>query len=114
MGEQACYVLGRNEDQCDFGLAHPSISRQHAAIVHDKNAQLMLMDLGSAQGTFVNGKEIEPNTPCALNGLYCHHTHRTSMKGQGALTPCSCVSIQTEIAFNSVRARGPITFVTSR
>jgi pSer/pThr/pTyr-binding forkhead associated (FHA) protein len=68
VGRQACFVLGRNEDVCDFGMQHPSISRQHAAVVHDKEGRVNILDLGSAQGTFVNGKEIEPNEPHALNG----------------------------------------------
>lgn len=68
VGRQACYVLGRNEDVCDFGMQHPSISRQHAAVVHDKQGLVNVLDLGSAQGTFVNGKEIKPNEPHVLNG----------------------------------------------
>lgn len=66
VGPKSCYVLGRSEELSDIWLQHPSISRQHAAIVHDKNEQICLVDLDSAQGTFVNGKEIEPNAPQAL------------------------------------------------
>ncbi|RHY04823.1 hypothetical protein DYB38_003025 [Aphanomyces astaci] len=62
IGQQACYVLGRNADVCDFELAHPSISRQHAAIVHTKAGTLEVMDLESAQGTTVDGVELSgPN-----------------------------------------------------
>lgn len=70
VGRQACYVLGRNEDLCDFGLQHPSVSRQHAAIVHDRDGAVKVLDLGSAQGTFVNGEEIEPNKPRVLQGTH--------------------------------------------
>lgn len=68
IGQQACYVLGRNEDTCDFGLQHPSVSRQHAAVVHDREGRVCVLDLGSAQGTFVNGEEIEADEPRALQG----------------------------------------------
>ncbi|RLN59699.1 hypothetical protein BBJ29_006531 [Phytophthora kernoviae] len=66
VSSQACYVLGRSEDQCDVWLQHPSVSRQHAAIIHDKNQQIYVMDLDSAQGTFVNGEEIKPKEPYKL------------------------------------------------
>ncbi|KAE9031243.1 WD repeat-containing protein 70 [Phytophthora rubi] len=66
VGQRSCYVLGRSEELSDVWLQHPSISRQHAAIVHDKHEQICLMDLGSAQGTFVNDREIEPNEPREL------------------------------------------------
>ncbi|RLN96911.1 hypothetical protein BBJ28_00003373, partial [Nothophytophthora sp. Chile5] len=71
VGPKACYVLGRNEDACDVSLQHPSISRQHAAIVHDKQAHITLLDLGSAQGSFVNGEEIEPHEPRTLKPGDC-------------------------------------------
>ncbi|TMW55968.1 hypothetical protein Poli38472_008616 [Pythium oligandrum] len=66
IGRQACYLLGRNEDVCDYPLDHPSISRQHAVIVHNRDGDVTVMDLDSAQGSFVNGKEIEPNKPRVL------------------------------------------------
>jgi pSer/pThr/pTyr-binding forkhead associated (FHA) protein len=66
VGARSCYVLGRSEDQSDVWLQHPSISRQHAAVAHNEQGQVCLVDLGSAQGTFVNGQEIEPNKPRPL------------------------------------------------
>ncbi|RHY30420.1 hypothetical protein DYB32_004330 [Aphanomyces invadans] len=58
IGQQACTVLGRNTDVCDFELAHPSISRQHAAIVHTKSGTVEVVDLESAQGTVVDGETL--------------------------------------------------------
>ncbi|ETW03565.1 hypothetical protein H310_04979 [Aphanomyces invadans] len=58
IGQQACTVLGRNTDVCDFELAHPSISRQHAAIVHTKAGTVEVVDLESAQGTVVDGETL--------------------------------------------------------
>ncbi|KAL4155115.1 hypothetical protein PRNP1_007229 [Phytophthora ramorum] len=66
VGPRSCSVLGRSEELSDVWLQHPSISRQHAAIVHDKRERICLVDLDSAQGTFVNDKEIEPNEPLEL------------------------------------------------
>ncbi|DAZ98133.1 TPA: hypothetical protein N0F65_003119 [Lagenidium giganteum] len=66
IGEQAVYLLGRNEDMCHYGLQHPSISRRHAAITHSENGQITIMDLSSAQGTMVNDKEIAPEEPVKL------------------------------------------------
>lgn len=68
LGERACTVLGRREDICDYEMPHPSISRQHVALVHDKQGCINVLDLGSAQGSFVNGKEIEAETPVGLKG----------------------------------------------
>jgi pSer/pThr/pTyr-binding forkhead associated (FHA) protein len=69
LGQQACIVLGRREDVCDYELQHPSISRQHAALIHDKHEQINVLDLGSSQGTFVNDREIEPEKPVVLEGM---------------------------------------------
>ncbi|EQC41201.1 hypothetical protein SDRG_01177 [Saprolegnia diclina VS20] len=58
IGQQACTVFGRNSDVCDVELAHETISRQHAAIVHTKTGSIEIMDLGSAQGTTVDGEPL--------------------------------------------------------
>lgn len=51
IGMRAVITFGRNEHVCDIGLAHQSISRQHAVVVHDKQGHVQLMDLGSTHGT---------------------------------------------------------------
>ena len=57
------FFLGRQEDCVDFVMAHPSISRVHAAIHYrTRDGALMLVDLGSAQGTLVNKKACTPGT----------------------------------------------------
>ena len=53
LAEKSVYIFGRNPD-CDVQLQHPTSSRKHAALVHDgAEDKIYLVDLGSAQGTFI-------------------------------------------------------------
>ncbi len=49
-------VVGRSHD-CDFPILDPSISRRHTEVSY-QDGQARLRDLGSSNGTFVNGKRI--------------------------------------------------------
>lgn len=49
-------VVGR-EPQCEIAIDNLGISRQHCALV-TKGDAFVVQDLGSANGTFVNGKKI--------------------------------------------------------
>lgn len=51
------HLAGRSEE-ADIQLADESISRRHARI-HNTDAGLMVEDLGSSNGTFVQGRRIE-------------------------------------------------------
>ena len=54
------FLIGRAADQDDGKLADdPEISRSHARISRRAGDQLAIEDLGSTNGTFVNGKRIE-------------------------------------------------------
>lgn len=57
-------VLGRSLD-CDIALVSPEVARQHARLELDKAQQLYVEDLGSSNGTVVNGKRI--HQPQALH-----------------------------------------------
>ncbi len=50
-GEES--VIGRS-DYCSILIAHPSVSRLHASITHTVEGTV-IRDLGSRNGTFVNG-----------------------------------------------------------
>ena len=50
------HVIGR-EAGCDFTISSDSISRRHAQL-ELREGQLLVTDLGSANGTFVNGRRV--------------------------------------------------------
>jgi len=68
---QSAYLLGRDRKVADIPLDHPSCSKQHAVLQYrlvpytrpdqtqGKRVQLYVMDLNSANGTFVNNSKIE-------------------------------------------------------
>lgn len=58
-------VIGR-DSSADFTLAEPGISRRHARLVPD-GSRLMLEDLGSTNGTSVNGKSLREGARVALS-----------------------------------------------
>ncbi|MBI2804914.1 MAG: SpoIIE family protein phosphatase [Planctomycetes bacterium] len=52
-------ILGRNTD-CDIPLTGKQVSRQHAHIDR-RDARYYLQDLGSSNGTYLNGKRLTPH-----------------------------------------------------
>ena len=56
------YTLGRNLDVVEIPLEHASCSRQHAKIERDGAGSVFVTDLGSAQGTYLDGAR-EPLPP---------------------------------------------------
>lgn len=69
---QSAYLLGRDRKVADVPLDHPSCSKQHAVLQYrlvaytredgstGRKVQLYVIDLNSANGTFVNNSRIEP------------------------------------------------------
>ncbi len=58
---QGKVVIGRSPD-CDIKIDNPAISRNHAAIEFS-NEQYLLSDMGSSNGTFLNGDAVTEPKP---------------------------------------------------
>ncbi|XP_063534488.1 smad nuclear-interacting protein 1 isoform X2 [Cydia strobilella] len=68
---QSCFLIGRDKKVVDIALEHPSISKQHAALQYrctpftrpdgtqGRRVRPYVIDLDSANGTFVNNKKVE-------------------------------------------------------
>lgn len=70
--QEGLNVLGRSQN-CDITIVSPSVSKQHAQI-EVKNSNLIITDMGSRNGTFVNGVQIRktslsPHDKVALNDV---------------------------------------------
>ena len=59
-------VIGRAADQCDFVVAHPTVSRRHARLRIAGEA-LQVEDLGSTNGTRVGEQALRANEAVALH-----------------------------------------------
>jgi len=67
IGEKEFYLIGKLPDLCDIVLDHSSISRKHAIIQHKVDDEVYVYDLGSANGTRVNKREIPGRMFVKLN-----------------------------------------------
>lgn len=65
MGAPEGMSIGRAGDQCDLVLPHATASRRHARLALKGDA-LVIEDLGSTNGTAVNGTIIKPGEPVSL------------------------------------------------
>ena len=59
---QGISVIGRQNDRVNIHLDHPHVSRLHARVTAMGN-QITIEDLGSANGTYVNGMRIGKSVP---------------------------------------------------
>lgn len=63
---QGAYEVGREGDDVQIQIQVPTISARHALLRLDESNVLTVMDLGSTNGTLLNGKEIEPRVETAV------------------------------------------------
>ena len=56
------FVIGRSEG-CDLVLPDPTVSARHAELSVDATGSVTLLDLGSRNGTFVNGRQVYERVP---------------------------------------------------
>ena len=64
--DQISNIIGRDTEST-IVLNHPSISKKHAKIDYDTNANTaFLIDLNSTHGTFINDKKLSPNQSIQL------------------------------------------------
>ncbi len=61
-------VIGR-DPACEVHLDHPSVSRRHAEIRRQPDGSFVIRDLGSANGTFVDGQRIVAWRPLAKGAV---------------------------------------------
>ncbi len=55
--DKSPFIIGRSEN-CDISLIKDTVSRTHAEVTID-NERLFIKDLGSTNGTFINGEAIK-------------------------------------------------------
>ncbi len=60
-------VAGRHID-CGIPIPDPKVSRNHAEFVPEADGQFSIIDVGSSNGTLVNGIQLPPSQPRLLSG----------------------------------------------
>src|SRR5438093_1073026 len=76
-------VIGRDQD-CDVPLDDTRVSRRHARLRVDATGTATLEDLGSTNGTFVNGRRIEGATVVHEGDSISIGNSRTTLAGDAA------------------------------
>ena len=51
-------VIGRDRTAADFVLDHPHVSKRHARLTPTDDGHAVVTDLGSSNGTYVNGRRV--------------------------------------------------------
>jgi adenylate cyclase len=59
-------VIGRDSSQCDVVLMNTSVSRRHARLSVGRGSTLQIEDIGSTNGTSINGERIATGVPHPL------------------------------------------------
>ncbi|GBG29231.1 Nuclear inhibitor of protein phosphatase 1 [Hondaea fermentalgiana] len=124
LDDHTYFMFGRSPKVCAEGhgytINHPSLSRQHAVIVHGNDETLYIIDLDSPAGTWVNKERLQPYCPKLLENANIlklgHSTRRYVVRlfpmqcklraRQRAGSSCSA-SFLTEANLNKLRVSTP-------
>ena len=74
-------TIGRNSD-CDIILDSETVSRYHASVRILKDGTYSIKDLGSRNGTFINGKKVKGITKISLTDKIYIGRHQLSLRGE--------------------------------
>lgn len=58
--QEGVFALGREQEQADIIIPLPTVSSRHAMVKVEEGNAVWVTDLGSTNGTYVDGVEIEP------------------------------------------------------
>ena len=78
-------MLGRGTD-CDLRLVDPGVSRHHAEL-RVEDDEVVLVDLGSTNGTFVNGEPVTARLTHRRHTRHAWADHPGVPPGRCILTP---------------------------
>lgn len=125
-------VIGRDATQCDITFELAVVSRQHASLDFDAESNATITDLGSSNGTFVNGERVTrcrlkdgdsigfgPQGLVALTFRAATRNAGASPEGkEGAVSSCESAALRRQVAAsaqlatansNPARARAGVT-----
>lgn len=77
-------IIGR-DPACDYPLPYPTLSWRHAEITRE-NGHFHVTDLGSRNGTFVNGVRCTAKTILAPGAEFSLGAFRFTLEGSGTFT----------------------------
>lgn len=63
------YIIGTDAKNCDIIFQDVSVSRQHARLTLDEDGKITLKDLGSSNGTIINGEKLQNEIVLDINTL---------------------------------------------
>lgn len=62
-------TAGRNPDGNDIVISDPMVSRYHFQILQDDDGSFRLIDLGSLNGTYVNGRRVKGEVDLGVHDI---------------------------------------------
>jgi ABC-type multidrug transport system ATPase subunit len=96
-------IVGRDRERAAFVVPHPAVSRAHASLASRSDGSVVVTDLGSTNGTFVNGRRATGPTVLSFGGRLdigpCSWTHAgdalvAASRSAGAVLEVDGLSLQ--------------------